>query len=500
MLSGAFDLACQEIKNWPQLNVQDRAEAGSQFCLLPADGGHDVEIFFTDPIARRRVSIFSTNKTSSVCSTFSFTFPAPPEIFVGRSVDKFRVLQALKSSRFVRVCGKAGIGKSSVVKACCRWIGERLSILGMDEILWVPFGRFVHEEGLMGWFDEVFEAMQGDNAPLEAFQEECSGLVRKIIRYLQEKRVLLVMEAKNLTKLGRMKLFSIIECLLLETSQHVKVVVIHRDGEGGQFDDQRLPCVESVVEVGSLEIDAAVKLFSVMCRHVSNRTCPTISSSRDLVQLLVPNRPVTRLSKRLYSIANMLGNGVPDEIHRVAKHMSVEEYMKLVGFGNQEEHEIRYSCRVELLKRSEEVKSSILTAVDESNFRRAHWLQGYYDEIVWILRQLPDIRVLKQTLDSVRWEMEVAVSAGDWSQAESFKLEIQRLEAAIRLEQCGGFAHGMDTDEEPVETRAEIDARIDGLKKDLSQAESNNDFGKAKELDATLRRLEDLKVVHFCCV
>jgi hypothetical protein len=132
----------------------------------------------------------------------SSIFPPAPDDFVGRDVEMFRIIQAVKDSRLVRVSGPSGIGKSALVKACCRYLIDRLPIVNLQEILWVLFDRDFQTDGLISWFEDLFEAIHDDESPVGNFPLDCFGCLKKIIQYFKDERSLFVVEAKGLTKQG----------------------------------------------------------------------------------------------------------------------------------------------------------------------------------------------------------------------------------------------------------------------------------------------------------
>ena len=406
-LQEAFDLACQEILVCPTLSIHDRQEEVSKFCLLPQmhqkENYHDVPIFFTQP-KRQRPSYVIDSPPATLA------FPPPPDNFLGRNLDIFRILQALRVSRFVRVSGPPGIGKSALIKACCRFISKRLHIMKFDDIRWVPFERDDEEDELSVCFTNLFEGLQ-EKIPVWLFRENYTSCIKKIIRLLEEYRVLLIVEAKSIPNDGTLKLLSFLDTLFRKT-RHVSLIVIHRTDQA-EFSTHRMQCVESNIEVGYLDLEAAVNLFARMCPHVAERTYHCIGNPKDLCRLLLPASSKGGVSMRLARIFEMLGEGIPENIQRRAKEMSPTTYRKLIAIGRQRELDLQVESRAAIIKRMEELSKDIADSVLDRDFERAHELQAEYDEIEALQKDFPDLRALKRKEETISFDIDMATSAKD---------------------------------------------------------------------------------------
>jgi hypothetical protein len=485
-LREAFELARQEIMAY---SSEMRDEVG-KYCLLPRYKNHDVPIFFREPYLPKS-PICQPNPLAS-----SSIFPPAPEDFVGRDVEMFRIIQAVKDSRLIRVSGPTGIGKSALVKACCRYLSDRLPIVNLQEILWAPFDRDFQTDCIISWFEDLFDAIHDDESPVGNFRLDCFGCLKKIIEFFKDKRSLLVVEAKNLTKQGMTKLTIFLEDLLWK-STHVKVIVIHRDGAGEEFASRRMPCVEADVEVGTLDVSSTVKLFGRMCQHVTDRKCAWIGNYKELHNLLIRGQCDGRLSQRLSSIFDMLGAGIPDKIHRIARKMSTQRYSKLIAIGRQNEVNLKFDSRASILKKEEELRQEIDVATMACDFLRCHELQGIIDEIEALQKSFPDLHTLKQTLKNVSYERDKAISAKDWVRAGELQAEMDLIQTNIQVEKDALIAFGIiETQQDHAEifaTRSLLEAKIAELKLELQEASENNYYQSARRIDRKLQRLEELK-------
>ena len=159
-----------------------------KFVLLPEDGDHNVKIF--EPFTSPR-SVLELPSASMSSSPRTRILPIPPHIFEGRQVEIFRVLDALKSTRTVRVTGPVGIGKGSVVKHVCRYIQERQHIFlrEISEILWLPSSG--PEDDFLSVFCSIFASNSATT------EEAYNRSQQQLMDNLYENKVLLVIDARK---------------------------------------------------------------------------------------------------------------------------------------------------------------------------------------------------------------------------------------------------------------------------------------------------------------
>jgi hypothetical protein len=503
MLQESFELARQEVSVSPHLTLQERHAEMDKFCLLPKMDSanptvnHNVPIFFTEPVflpARRDPS------QRILANDIVLDFPRPPEVFVGRDLDMFKILQHVKKLRLVRVCGRSGIGKSAVVKASCQYISDRVDVSGLEDILWVPRereGQSRNQHPLMDNFGTLFDRIQDDETPLRGFRKECQSCITEILKYLQDRKSLLVIQAKNLLPQGRLKLSRFLRDIMQNTS-YVKVIVIHRLGDAGEIIHPRMECVQAEVRVENLDIPSTVMLFARMCPHVVDQTCSFIADAGALMGLLIPRQPTARPSRRLLTIFEALGMGIPEQVHRVAKNMEAKDYKKLIDIGRQKELNLKFQSRAAILKHIEDIQAAQHKAVEDRDFLYAHELQGRYNEVEELLQHFPDLLTVQRNVDLVRREIDVAITSKDWLHAQDRQSELSRLEKVAQVEKDALIAFGIldsveEDDNEIFTTRACLDAKIDELERELQQVAERNLFKKAREIDMELRRLGELQ-------
>ena len=185
-------MACQEILVSPNIPQEHRAAEVQKFCLLPADQDHNVEIFYQRQVPQHRRKKFIP----------PVLYPPPPQICIGREVDQYKLLQAIRRSRLVRVSGVRGIGKLALVQSCCRYMNERLHMVGFNEILWIPCPNRPEcstDDSPFGLFEDILDSIhdESDREPVHYFLSKARECIHKIVEYFRFRRTFLVIDAKQ---------------------------------------------------------------------------------------------------------------------------------------------------------------------------------------------------------------------------------------------------------------------------------------------------------------
>jgi hypothetical protein len=136
MLSKAFELVLQHVLVSPELPLVEWQAAIDNFVLLPEDTDHEVQIFQPDK-CRRDSSFRLSLSTNLNLVSIKRNIPWPPQVFEGRRIDVYRLLNALKQARLASVMGPAGIRLSSVTSATCHYMLERYHAF-LYNIVWLP--------------------------------------------------------------------------------------------------------------------------------------------------------------------------------------------------------------------------------------------------------------------------------------------------------------------------------------------------------------------------
>jgi hypothetical protein len=423
-LRQAFDRARQEIRLSSLLPRMELEEEVRKFCLLPTDGNHDVPIFFTQESRHNYHLQTKYPKRSN-------RIPVPPSIFLGRQVETYHITRALRRSRLVRVSGKRGMGKKSLAKSACRFIDDRRHILGFDEILWFPSIVKNPDRKLSYLFDNLFDGSQSNR---EFYRD-----MNSIIRCLYGRSSLLVLEAN-----GEERIPAFLQ-KLFEHNDTVKVILIHSNEDA--FAGKRMPCIETNVDVPKLDIESSIVLFCSMC--------PLVLDIKQLHNLLRR----AYVEKRLWreDIESMIGEGNPRNTLDAAKQMSDADFRKLLDISRRKALNLKFTSRVALLEKQEQVRKEISEAVRKHVFVRASDMQHMHDEIEKLKREFPDLKMLERRSKDFRSQIEYAINAALFELAEKLRIELDQVETRIRVEKKAMY---------------ELDSRYEGDGYDLSL--SNN--------------------------
>ena len=321
-LNDAFKLARETGQRCPHLDRNESRTEMEKFVLLPEDGDHNVKIF--EPSTSPR-SVLELPSTSMPSSPRTRILPIPPHIFEGRQVEIFRVLDALKRARLVRVTGPVGIGKGSVVKHVCRYIQERQHIFlrEISEMLWLPSSG--PEDDFLSVFCSIFASNSATT------EEAYNRSQQQLMDNLYENKVLLVIDARKAQSVQSSKKIADFLDQVIHHTTHTRMIVIHHIGDNASI-IQKLPCMECDIYLPPLDFQSTVQLFGKLCQHVANRHYVGVSTCVELCTLLIPRGSATDKpwTGRIRNIFQMIGEGIPANIHHAAKTMMGEEY-DLVG-------------------------------------------------------------------------------------------------------------------------------------------------------------------------
>jgi len=411
-LRQAFDLACQGLKVYSCYDSQ-------QFCLLPEDGDHDVQIF------SRELLDSSFHMTPS--SDFP-DLPSPTDFFVRDDLEMYRTIQAIKNTRVVRIKGPKGIGKSTLVKECCTYLRDRQAVVNIDDIVW----KSVDEQGGKSRPNKYFRLLfhQWRNGlKTTTGVREC---IKKLKSYYKERRTLLVLEAKNLSKSGIKKMHSFLKSLIEDTT-HLKVVVIY----GGHLNTgsiEALPMAFDII-VESLKIESTVKLFAAYCEHVTNRLCPSISNGGDLWRLLVPRGTSHGpLSKRHQAILRMLGGSNPRNVCVAASKISADAFLTLVQMGISEDLDL-IQTRSELLLLEFEFKRRIAARRAKEDTDGMLVLERKQKAICCLMSEFEDAKTMRSALELKYMGLLQAERASNSETWFSHRTDLEKLEFVMKKEE-----------------------------------------------------------------
>ena len=325
-LQQAYDLAINAVKQSPDV-PQAELEA-KKFVLLPEGKDHNIHLFFDSEnpppdgaslVHRPLPSIYSgyTARSPPRRSNHS-RLPVPPQIFLGRERDMYRITKSLfvKNSRLVSITGKSGIGKATVAKAVGQYITQRN--MSRFEVLWMPPIGKGKDKIAIAW-SELFHAIEDSKAPSKILSDD-SYLVacQDLLDHLYDEKVLIIINAARMRKRNCIAKLCMFLDDLFERTKFTKVLLIHQEDASIQSRNPAgFSCLQESVVLEPLDFASTVSLFGRVCPHAtSNRKnwSPDILAKKKSENTLI-----------------VLGQGNPTKTILAANKMSELEYKKLVG-------------------------------------------------------------------------------------------------------------------------------------------------------------------------
>jgi hypothetical protein len=431
-LRQAFYLAKEAVRVSPVV-VDSRIES-DKFLLLPEkpakDEYHDVPVFFTQPVAPR--AILGGGYEDSLR-----LLPRNPQYFIGREVTMYEILDALKHADVVRVAGgDPGIGRSSVVTAVARYILQRQKSFLIDDLFWLPPPQEHVQSDRAPYADlcKLIELLASSVDDSVLVQEDYKGCWVRILRELQEKRAILVIDGRhfrsepahqNMQRFIRDILhIANVKAIVIDPNNRTVIGATHSRGE-------------VVVEIGPLDFRSSALLFGSLSQYITRRRCPEARTAEEFASLLLPpsvgeQKQGIVQSRRRTELFKRIGSGCPAAIRSAALNMDESKFSELVRIAKRPE--IKVESRAAL-----EQKISILLREKEGsllikNFIRVRDLQEVVDELKTIRLQLPALEELAEQEAALNAELEIVVAAKQYEIACNIQDRIKLLQNQMSKE------------------------------------------------------------------
>jgi hypothetical protein len=433
-LQQAFDLATTQLALHPCFQALE-----PQLCLLPRRVNHQVPVFGPQN------SILKTAPTRSITARF----PEPPSYFVRHDIDVWKILRELSKDkvRIVWVTGANKLGKTTVVKAVCLCLKQRLQTTRVDGIVW----KQLHADP---------KCCHGSfSVPVSDLESIAS----------KDRNMIVVLDTKHLPY-HAVKFFVDKMSNLMEATNHIQFLIIHP-----QKLDLKLNYIYRQVQVSRLGLESTIKLFARFCDHVNQHRAPCIDSPESLwrqMTALAPmqgkNEEVMLKLPRYRALYKGFGNGYPAAIIAAAKAMSSEdsvaEYFRYVSIGYSQELDERQS-RCALLCHKLELLGAIYQELHAKRYGKAKVLQVRLGTVSLVLEEYERISTLQKALETVREEFSkslpgMAQAIESIENKNLIEAQIQRAATFIVRRQNKSYSISIDVDfccqtEEELEFRLE---------------------------------------------
>jgi len=421
-LKQAFYMAQEAIR------VEEITKHIERYVLLPRkpedESYHDVPIFYTRTIPQFGIS-------DPEYEDDSYRLPPLPRHFMGREVDVYEILEALRVDDVVRLGGNRGSGKTSVATAVCRYINFRKKTFKYDNVFWMPPPEHVKPEedtlfgDLCGLFSKILEA--DHNVWEDGDIIECR---ERINIELEGTKSLFAIDTRLFETDASAQNLEDFLGDLLNSGNQIKIILVTPSDD--------LPPEEDTIYLKNLDFKATALLFGEVSRFITPNGCPAAQSSDEFGALMVPPS-VAKLqdqtkfsSSRRTELMGHMGGGNPRSIIKAAKQMPASTFIQLIGMANTPEIHVDSANTLQAaVKRWTGERDK---AVAAKNHLRALDLEK-------VLEELKAMRSNFRTLDDLIAEeaelqkkLEEAMSTRKYKEGNAIKREILAMKRLIMQE------------------------------------------------------------------
>ena len=425
----------------------------NRFQLLPMrteeDPHHDIPVFFEKSLNPSRPDSHQTR--------IPLHIPPVPEHFIGREVQMYEVLQAIRAVDVIRVVGPPQVGKGSVVSAACHYAWKRRELLKIDHLLWIPAQNSADDtantlnDDLNTCAAILCQATTGNIWQTSDVFLDCQ---KRIETELEGNRCLAVIDLQQFdtpcAQKGLEQLFTFLlnhgaKMLLMESRSVSDGISLFSNISSVSHDTERLE--EATIEILPLDFKSSAQLFGEHCPFIANGRCPSAHTAVEFADLLEPkNQPDTTLATRRRSdLFQRIGQGYPEAIRTAAVSMESVEFMELIMTAVRPE--VFVDSLVSLDLEVERRTMEQIHAVDDWNFHRAHSLDDLLEDLEILRVEFPDLELLKEEHKSLKEQLDDAVRNRRYDKVNELKRELLRIKRMIMKEQRGSDVSSVATNE-----------------------------------------------------
>lgn len=429
-LKQAFKMAREAMRISPM--VKDSKAEYEKFILLPErpskDPYHDVHIFsstYETRALRRRPSALLRQDILTMRK--SRILPKVPQYFVGREMDMYTILDALRSNEIVSIQGPPDIGKTSLVAALTRYIEQRHKSFLFDDVFWLPVqeGSIPPDDFLCHDLSRLFEMIKKDSdVQQDRVYTDCWG---HVLRQLHDKRVLLVVHGRSIDSPAAQANLEAFLCDLLSVS-NAKIITV-----GVPVIEEAGPTT-AIIDVEALDYDASVLLFASLTRSTSASTqqiVKTLTSKPSSSKKDGPSKEKL-LAYRQRRMFERIGEGFPSRIRRAALEMSEEDVVELLRVAKRPLVDV--DSRAELETKLNELEAEEGVELKQSNFINARNIRETIEELVCLREDFPTVEELQAEEKEVEQALQKAISFKRYDDAGQQKKRLTALQEQISKE------------------------------------------------------------------
>lgn len=423
-LKQAFHMAQEAVR------VEEISKHVDRYVLLPRkaeeDPYHDVPIFYTGSVPTEGISETDPEEKDIL--------PSLPKHFIGREVDMYEILEALRVDDVVRVGGPRGSGKATVVAATCRYIHQRKKMFNFDEVFLLPppNGVIPVEDTLFGDLCELTTRMMKGGDMFE--DPETMEISDRIQIELEGTRALIAIDSRKfITDVGAENLELFLGELFNKEEIAVKVIVIAPPSKG-QEDQVEV----DTVTLSHIDFKSTALLFGEISRFITANGCPAAQSPDEFAALMVPPS-VAKLpnqnkfsSSRRTQLMTQMGNGNPLNTIKAGKNMPASAFIQLIGLANTPEVQVdSYKKLDAAIERWGKQRDR---SVRNKNLLRASDLEKVIEELEHLRPEFPSLDDLILKEQELQRKLSLAMSKKQYANGNTIKREILALKRVIMQE------------------------------------------------------------------
>jgi O-acetyl-ADP-ribose deacetylase (regulator of RNase III) len=414
------------------VRVEEISKHVDRYVLLPQkpedDPYHDVPILYTASVPP------TGSKDTDEAGERPDILPMLPKYFIGREVDIYKVLEALKVDDVVRIGGPKGSGKTALAAAACRYVDQRRKALGYDEVLWLPAAHGVvpREDTLFADLCELVKRMMQGG---DMFEDQVTMEISDRIQVeLEATRSLIAIDSRKFTTdtaAENLELF--LGELFNKDEVNVKVIVVSSSKKGDEEEVE-----EDTIQLQPIDFKSTALLFGEVSRFITANGCPAAQSPDEFAALIVPPS-VAKIpdqgkfsSNRRTHLMRQMGNGNPVDVIKAGKSMPASAFIQLIGMANTPEvHIDSYRTLEGALYRWSKQRD---IAVRSKNYLRAADLEQVLAEIEAMRPDFPNLEDLMSKEQELQRKLNYAMSKKQYAQGNALKREILTLKKVIMRE------------------------------------------------------------------
>lgn len=447
-----------------------------RFSLLPdlpeVAAYHKVPIFFTGKPPQSNLSIPKT------CSQL----PRAPKYFLGREVDMFEMLEALRVEDLIRISGPPGYGKDSVVGAVADYALQRKESYLIDNVFWLPPppGVVPNEDSLYGDLCQCVDILKDSAEDIWDIDERLMECRDRIDIEMENLRPLMIVDDARISFKLRVAQDGVERFLshLMNVSQAKVIKIVSNSDASSAISGasnisrttQASKIEEANFEINPLDFSSTAKLYGGISKFISSSGCPAAHSASEFAELAEPSfisrmpNPSAVVSQRRSDLFVRMGSGIPAATVAIAEGQRKKDFIELIKIANIPE--VHVDTLGALEKAIERTSLELEAAIEGRNYLRAMDLERIIEELNEMRPEYPNLSELQMEEDVLKADLAEAIASRSYDKANTTKRDLLILKKKILKERTHASDNGKEATERMDEVQAQIQSMIEGVKLD----------------------------------